>query len=296
MEVSVVIPTRNRPDKLAKCLQALEAARERLGFEVFVCDSSTDDAVHAEVVRVCEPFGFARVVRHDGRNVAAARNRCAQAATGELIVNVDDDIYVEPGAIRALYDRYMAGSGWRVVAGSVAWGDDWSTPVVMRPIGYARKARPGEAPSFLIGAFFIYSRALALALPWNERVRTSDDRFMGALWRSRGVQLLYEPSARAFHDHQHVRYGVEHQESHIYVNLFDAVIANPSLPRALAYEFLGFAAGLRKHGRNAREGAAFLRAWWKGNARFLKDYGFLRQYTRRPMGGPERRLQYQGVR
>ncbi len=38
--VAVVIPTRRRPEKLASCLESLEAARARLRFPVYVCDSS----------------------------------------------------------------------------------------------------------------------------------------------------------------------------------------------------------------------------------------------------------------
>jgi len=277
-KITVVIPTRNRPGKLDKCLNALGEARENLDFDVAVCDSSTTEEVFEQVKEVCLKYSFACLHRHSGKNVAEARNFCAEVATGNLIVNVDDDIYVKHDAILRLYQKYKSGSGWRVVGGSVAWGDDWSTPVVMRPIGYGRGALPGEKPSFIIGAFFIYSKKLALALPWNTRIRTSDDRFMGAVWRSNGVSLEFEPEAKAFHDHQHTYYGVEHQESHIYSNLFDALIANRSLTRALSYEFLGFAAGARLYSKNAGLFISFVQHWCKGHYKLIRDWKFLRTY------------------
>ncbi|GIO68384.1 glycosyltransferase family 2 protein [Paenibacillus cookii] len=280
MEISVVIPTRNRPSKLQKCLEALEKAREFINFTVFVCDSSTDDETYQKVVDVCGSFDFVKVFRHEGKNVAAARNTCAKVATGDVIVNVDDDIYVEPQSILKLYNKYISERGWRVVAGSVAWSNDWSTPVIMRPIGYARKIKPGEKPSFIIGAFFIYSKDLANSLPWNERVRTSDDRFMGALWRSKGIQMLFEPDARAFHDHQHTSYEAEHYESHIYVNMFDAIISNFNFSRILSYQVLGFLAGVKQYRRNLGDMGKFVRSWFKGNYKFIKDLKYLYGYKK----------------
>jgi glycosyltransferase involved in cell wall biosynthesis len=273
--VSVVIPTRNRPEKLQRCLLALSVARSRMPFDVVVCDSTPDRALQKEVMEVCRRHAFVKLWLHEGRNVAAARNACARSAETDLIVNVDDDICVEPDSIKKLFETYEAASGHRVVAGSVRWGDVWSSPVVMRPIGYGRAARPGESPDFLIGAFFIYARKLALAKPWNEQIRTSDDRFMGALWRSSGVKLLFEPAARAVHDHEHVSYGVEHQSSHIYVNLFDTLIANPRPLRALGYELLGFIWGAKKAMACGSDLSRFISAWSKGHSALLRDYRYL---------------------
>ena len=273
--VSVVIPTRNRPEKLQRCLAALSVARSRMPFEVVVCDSTPDRDVQEKVIEVCRQHDFVKLRFHEGKNVAAARNFCARSADTDLIVNVDDDICVEPDSIGKLFETYEAASGHRVVAGSVRWGDAWSSPVVMRPIGYGRAAKPGESPDFLIGAFFIYARKLALAKPWNEGIRTSDDRFMGALWRSNGVKLLFEPAARAVHDHEHVTYGVEHQSSHIYVNLFDAMIANPRPLRALGYEFLGFVWGAKKAIACGPHLFRFISAWSKGHRALLRDYQYL---------------------
>ncbi|WP_031536191.1 glycosyltransferase family 2 protein [Bacillus sp. MB2021] len=279
MNIDVVIPTRNRPDRLIKCLQALERAREHIDFKVKVCDSSDSVLLKDNVRKVCDKFKFVTLYYHNGKNVASARNFCAKVASSELLVNVDDDIYVEPQSILFLYNAYLQCKELRVVAGSVSWNDDWSTPVVMRSIGYGRKAKMGEHPSFLIGAFFIYSRNLALSLPWNERIQTSDDRFMGALWRSHKINLLFEPKARAFHDHQHTSYDVKHQESHIYANMFDAVIANFNFKKILSYQFLGFAASAKLYFKDKRTIIPFIKAWAKGNRAFIMDYKYLKNYS-----------------
>jgi glycosyltransferase involved in cell wall biosynthesis len=272
--VEVVVPTRNRPSKLQRCLAALAQARAELSFHVLVCDSS-DDEHHAAVLAVCSTHSFVTVRRHGGRNVAAARNACAQCATGEILVNVDDDIQVDPAAIVEIIRCYSRAPKPCVIAGSVAWDGVYSRPIVMRHNGYGRSARDDESPSFLVGALFAYPRQLALLLPWNERIRTSDDRFMGALWRSHRVHLGYAPAARAIHDPEHVKYDVDEQTSHIYANLFDAAFANPSLTRTLCYEFFGFAVGTRAYCRTTSDARRYATAWIRGNKKLIRDRKYL---------------------
>jgi hypothetical protein len=203
-------------------------------------------------------------------------------------VNVDDDLELEPDAINRLVDRYASGSGRRVVAGSVSWDGSWSTPVKKRLIGYGRPVREGEEPDFIIGAFFLYPRRFALAWPWNERIDTADDIFMGALWRSQGVRILFSGQARAHHEElplslDPARLGdtVEDQRWHIYSLLFDALIANPDPRRAVAYEVLGFAASAKLYLRRPGLAIPFLRSWLAGHLRLFADRRYLRELLQR---------------
>lgn len=282
--VQIVIPTRNRPQQLRNCLKAIANGQNPPGFTVLVCDSS-DDARHAAVQAVADDYPFALVRRHGGKNVAAARNACAKYATADVLVNVDDDVYVDPNAITELVDCWRDLPQPAVAAGSVFWPGGYSRPVVMRHIGYGRSMREGETPSFLIGAFFVYARNLALSLPWNENIRTSDDRFMGALWRSHKVFLGYCAKATATHDASMSRYGVGDQADHIYANLFDALMANPSLVRALSYDFVGFGAGLKTYGRSPSELMRYLAAWIDGHRKFVRDYRVLRNMVSAHLSG-----------
>jgi hypothetical protein len=96
--VSVIIPVRNDPIRLAQCLNALGDSTFR-DFEVIVAD----DASGPETARVAEATG-ARVVRLDqNRGAAAARNAAAEHARGEVFFFVDADVCVHPDTIaRAL--------------------------------------------------------------------------------------------------------------------------------------------------------------------------------------------------
>lgn len=282
-----MIPTRSRPELLRRCLESLGPSQGRLAFTAYVCDSSPAPEEREAVRKVCEAFPWARLCPHDGTNVAGARNTGARAAREDLLVDVDDDLILEPEAVDRLLERYRQGEGRRVVAGSVSINGAWSTPIKKRRIGYGRPVREGENPDFAIGALFLYPRRFALAWPWNERIDTADDIFMGALWRSHEVQILFAPDARAAHpdmplsfDPNRLAETVEHQSWHIYSLLFDALIANPSVGRALSYEVLGFLASAKVYLRRPALAIPFLRSWLRGHRRLLADRRYLQGLVR----------------
>jgi glycosyltransferase involved in cell wall biosynthesis len=294
MKVDVVIPTRNRPEKLGRCLEALSVARSRVAFEIFVCDSSDDFEPRRAVHDVCKNYSFVHLRKHDRLGLAAARNFCARQGTAPLVVSVDDDVYVYPDAVQRLVDAYARGHGWRVVAGTVAWDSDWSRPVVMRHIGYGRKARGGEQPGFVLTALYLYPRQLARFCPFNERIRSSDDRFIGALWRAKGVRMLFEPRARARHDDEHntALFEPSHQDSHIYANLFDALLVERQPLRALSYELLGFAAGAKAFMRSRSTTRDFLNAWVEGHRKLIRDWSALEAVVASPLPEPCEEVSY----
>ena len=286
--LAVVIPTRARAAKLRRCLETLAESRRKLHFPVYVCDSSARETDRAAVRKVCSEFDWVHLSFHDRANVAAARNACARAAEEDLLVNVDDDLELEPQAIDRLLACYEAGSGRRVVAGSLLFAGFWSRPATMRLIGHGRPIENDEKGDFILGGFFLYPREFAYTWPWNERCDTSDDIFMGALWRSHNVQLLFAPEARALHpdlplsfDSAQMAAAVRNQRWHIYALLFDAAFANPSLSRILSYEILGFMASAKRYLWRPRWAFPFLWSWIVGHARVLADRRYLRDLVRR---------------
>jgi glycosyltransferase involved in cell wall biosynthesis len=288
--LAVVIPTRSRPSLLGRCLDSLVPAQQRLGFPAYVCDSSPSEEEREAVRQVCARYPWVELVPHDGKNVAAARNTGARASRQDLLIDVDDDLILEPETVDRLLARYLEVGGPRVVAGSVSLNGTWSTPIKKRRIGYGRPVLEGEEPDFAIGALFLYPRSFALAWPWNERIDTADDIFMGALWRSHGVRILFAPDARAAHpdvplsfDPNRLAETVEHQSWHIYSLLFDALIANPSLGRAIAYEVLGFMASAKVYLRRPALAIPFLRSWMRGHRRLLVDRRYLKELVRKEL-------------
>ncbi|MEI6454237.1 MAG: glycosyltransferase, partial [Actinomycetes bacterium] len=93
LAVSVVIPSRDRPQLLARCLAAVLAALDLLDrpAEVIVVDDGNGSAAEGipDDPRI-------RVLLSDGQGPSRARNRGVLLATAPIIVFTDDDATVEP--------------------------------------------------------------------------------------------------------------------------------------------------------------------------------------------------------
>ena len=102
--VSVVVPTRDRPGRLAALLDALRS--QTLGtteFEVVVVDDGSGDETSALLQDARERDDLAlRVVRHDvPRGPGGARNAGWRAARGAVVAFTDDDCRPAPGWLAA---------------------------------------------------------------------------------------------------------------------------------------------------------------------------------------------------
>ena len=99
---SIVIPTYNRPDRLASCLQSLtQLSYPRDRFEVIV----VDDGSNPSIASVAKPFESAlniSLLRQDNGGPASARNTGAAQAQGQYLVFTDDDCQPYPDWLTAL--------------------------------------------------------------------------------------------------------------------------------------------------------------------------------------------------
>jgi len=89
--VSVVIPTRHRPESLASCLRQLAPGTQTLAaaeYEVVVADDGTTDDTRALLERA---FPWARHTAGPRRGPASNRNAGVRAARGGWIAFTDDD-------------------------------------------------------------------------------------------------------------------------------------------------------------------------------------------------------------
>ncbi len=96
MDATIVIPTFNRREVLARTLRALEGiecARDR--WEVIVVDDGSTDGTESTVGAWLEHTDVrARYERQPNAGPATARNRGAAAARGRVLIFIDDDILV----------------------------------------------------------------------------------------------------------------------------------------------------------------------------------------------------------
>ena len=91
---SVVIPTCNRPEQLARCLALLP---RKVG--VIVTDDSSDARTRAMLTR---DFAHVRLTQGPRRGPAANRAHGATLAGGEWLAFLDDDVVPSPGWLAAI--------------------------------------------------------------------------------------------------------------------------------------------------------------------------------------------------
>jgi glycosyltransferase involved in cell wall biosynthesis len=91
--LSVIVPTRDRPQMLTECLAALRATL-RPEDELIVVDSASVD--RDAIARVARDAG-AHLVRCDLAGTSRARNAGVASAQHDVVAFVDDDVRVAPG-------------------------------------------------------------------------------------------------------------------------------------------------------------------------------------------------------
>jgi glycosyltransferase involved in cell wall biosynthesis len=191
---TVVVITRDRPERLRSCI-------ERLGLqdagELLVVDDGSED--RAAVAGAARRAG-ARLVRQERAGVASARNTGAAHANGSFVLFTDDDCAPVPGWAATLSARLAAGAD--VVAGPTrAARPERALDCAWQLIADELVEWHGAGRGFLPGSNF-GARADALAaLPFDVRfdgVGAEDRDWWARVHRAR-MSVAYVPDAAVDH-------------------------------------------------------------------------------------------------
>ncbi len=204
--VSIIVPSRDRPEMLARCLASVQRAAGP-DDEVVVVDSASRDA--RAVSEIVAAAG-ARLVRCDLPGVCRARNAGWRAATHALLAYTDDDVTVDASWVDTfartaaahpeaafVTGRISIPDGQEGVRREVAIKDDVEATVLTR----ASRGDIGHSASLLVRA-----SALGTVGGWDESMGAGGrfpagpevdlfDRLF-----STGLTGRYDPGARAWHD------------------------------------------------------------------------------------------------
>jgi glycosyltransferase involved in cell wall biosynthesis len=198
MSVSVVIPTRDRPEKLAGCLAALRGQAA----EVVVVDDGSREPERIAAI-VAEHGG--ELVRLEGRGPAGARNAGTAAANGEVICFTDDDCEPAAGWAKALAAPILGGdvecAAGRTVVAADASAADRAWQAIANHLQQAG-AEPGSpSPGFAATCNLACSRALLTKLPFDESfpAAAGEDRDWGARAAALGKAPSFIPAAIVTH-------------------------------------------------------------------------------------------------
>ncbi len=212
--ISVILPTYNRCEVVERtldCLVGQDYPGERI--EILVCDNSTDATPEMVERKAGRAPVSIRLISSTERLPAVKRNLGLAAATGALVLFMNDDVWLRRDALSAHAATHAAHDGPIAVVGHVEQSVQMSpTPFVQwyRPFAYDEIAdRPGGRVPYR------YFWSMNLSLPRNVMTDRQlvfhedwanighEDVELGFRWSKAGYPIVYQPDAWGEHYHPH---------------------------------------------------------------------------------------------
>jgi GT2 family glycosyltransferase len=251
--ISVVIATYNRQDALSTLLKDLDAQTLETGaFEVVVVDDGSK--VPAEKPK--EPMRYPlTLIRQENAGAAAARHRGIEAAAGEVIVIVDDDMRIGPDFLAAHRNEHDRGA--TLVLGLIAPDSKIEAKPLFERMHQQLLAKLvamyERDPSSVRGTQVCtgnvsFRRAAYLAVGgFDLSLKRSEDRDLGVRLERAGAKLAFSGAAKVTHESDHVDDNVWLKRNFLY-GIYDTRIAkkHPDVPRANPWHFLSLVSPLSR--------------------------------------------------
>ena len=214
IDLSVLVPTFDRPGLLRSCLASLAAQDVPADrFEVVVVDDASGPDVGLEIARAKATMRNLVALRLDeNAGPAAARNRAVDASSGALLLFLDDDIVAPPDLVARHLHHHADADDHVAVLGKVTWHPDLAVTPFMRwldrsglQFAYETWLRDGPVdPPY--AAFYTANLSMRRALfvaggGFDERFPYPAYEDMEFAWRltGEGLRLEYHADTVAFH-------------------------------------------------------------------------------------------------
>jgi GT2 family glycosyltransferase len=213
--VSIVIPTKDAPEMLGRCLQSLSEKTSYPEFEVILMDNETTDE---RALQFMEEYPARRIPFPNPFNFSRANNQAAMAASGDFLVFLNNDTEIvtadwlqhlvyyadqpEVGAAGALLvyeDRSVQHAG--VALGMRGTADHLMRGFSIGGDGYAGSLACAREVSAVTGACLMIRKSLFQDIGgFNEHFFTAyQDVDLCLRLRERGLRLICTPQAVVVH-------------------------------------------------------------------------------------------------
>ena len=199
--LSVVIPSYNRAPVLARCLDAL-ADQDPAPDEVVVVDDGSTDGTPA----VLAERAWVRAVRRPNGGRAAAKNSGVEAARGDVVLFLDDDVLATPGLVGRHTAHHRAHpEPNEALLGLVTWAPEIEVTRHMHWLEhggplfhYDEIADPGDVPWKMLYTANVSLKREFLE-PFDEGLPIFEDSELAYRLHRRGLRLRYDRDAIGWH-------------------------------------------------------------------------------------------------
>jgi glycosyltransferase involved in cell wall biosynthesis/peptidoglycan/xylan/chitin deacetylase (PgdA/CDA1 family) len=204
MKLSVVLTTYNRRQSLVRCLASLTAQNfPAEQFEIIVVADGCTDGTVEQLRTFNAPCAF-KLIEQQNQGQAMSQNIGVAAASGDLVLFMDDDCECDPELIAA-HVRAHNRQEKLVVIGAMHLGRNASSSVIYEAklayteCRFQRLSLQGASRAdMMLCANSSITRQAALLCPFNPTYQRIHDVEAGTrLWES-GFRPIFEPSAVAF--------------------------------------------------------------------------------------------------
>jgi glycosyltransferase involved in cell wall biosynthesis len=124
-KISIIIPTHNRANSLSWLLKNIFVLNENINFEIVVVDNNSKDETKDIVKNFSEKV---RYVFEPSTSFTKARYRGAQAAKGDILLYLDDDVIVNSGTLKEVVRIFSKHSKCAVAGGKILPSYEQSPP------------------------------------------------------------------------------------------------------------------------------------------------------------------------
>jgi len=163
-KIAVVIPVRNRLDRLEQCLDSLKDQVFPKGrWEVLICDDGSTDEMAEVVARFNSILPNLRLLRQSPRGPAAARNLGLRSSSAGIFVCLDSDVVCAPDFLSRIIYALKMNPDWVAAEATVLPGSEQSSILWDAP-----ESRGG---AFLSAASAYRAEALRLAGGFDEEFK-----------------------------------------------------------------------------------------------------------------------------
>ena len=233
--LSVIIPTRNRADRLKGTLRSLaQQTFEHSRFEIIVVDNGSRDTTRDVVTEFGKEFGAVRYVYNGSPGLHVGRHHGLRAASGDILVFLDDDIEAFPMLLSSVSASFedpnivlVGGRCLPKFEGQVPkWIENMWIPDqhARRILGYLSLIDLGAAPKvidplFVFGCNFSIRRSTLIeangfhpdGLPQELiRFRGDGETYVSRYIGGRGYLAFYHPEASVYHHVPSSRMTIEY--------------------------------------------------------------------------------------